>query len=306
MAKTPSRSRGGVDICAQTWRADRSRTRATGLPVAPIRLRRRERTDGPWTPTDLREDPRTLNDVQEADESLASWTRHRIGVRQRHRRRITGAPARFACPFLEGRTGRNRITAAFTRTRRVNGQPSQRFSMSQSPSCWRASNRGRRRGLPPGQIAAQCCSRWSGWTRWTSKRSLSHWFWRLTADNRRTDSTPTEGLWKPPSTPMSRSGMALRHAALAVVPTVAMPPPPHNGHPEHPVATLADQFDLRPRHIRRAIDFAAPHREVIEGQISRPTFGLGQHPTAIQQQLGLLRPVRLQLRRMSDIRDSCE
>ena len=45
-----SRSRGGVDICAQTWRADRSRT-GDSLPVAPIRLRRRERTDGPRTPT---------------------------------------------------------------------------------------------------------------------------------------------------------------------------------------------------------------------------------------------------------------
>ena len=66
------------------------RGRATGLPVAPIRLRRRERTDGPRTPADLREDPRTRNDVQDADESLASWTRHRIGVRQRHRRRISG------------------------------------------------------------------------------------------------------------------------------------------------------------------------------------------------------------------------
>ena len=66
-----SRSRGGVDICAQTCgRIDRGRP--TGLPVAPIRLRRRERTDGPRTPTDLREDPRTRNDVQDADESLAS------------------------------------------------------------------------------------------------------------------------------------------------------------------------------------------------------------------------------------------
>ena len=77
------------------------RGRATGLPVAPIRLRRRERADGSRTPTDFRQDPRTRNDVQDADESLASWTRHRIGVRQRHRRRITGAPARFACPFLD-------------------------------------------------------------------------------------------------------------------------------------------------------------------------------------------------------------
>src|SRR6476469_1507201 len=88
------------------------RGRATSLPVAPIRLRRRERTDGPRTPTDLREDPRTRNDVQDADESLASWTRHRIGVRQRHRRRITGAPARFACPFLEPPSERLPISKA--------------------------------------------------------------------------------------------------------------------------------------------------------------------------------------------------
>ena len=96
------------------------RGRATGLPVAPIRLRRRQRTNGPRTPTDLREDPRTRSDVQDADESLASWTRHRIGLRQRHRRRITGAPARFACPFLEPRTGRVRRPEAWSRpSRRV-------------------------------------------------------------------------------------------------------------------------------------------------------------------------------------------
>src|SRR4029077_8531023 len=52
----------------------------------------RQMVRGPQT--DLREDRRTRNDVQDADESLASWTRHRIGVRQRHRRRITGTPAR--------------------------------------------------------------------------------------------------------------------------------------------------------------------------------------------------------------------
>ena len=79
------------------------RGRATGLPVAPIRLRRRERADGSRTPTDFRQDPRTRNDVQDADESLASWTRHRIGVRQRHRRRIAGAPARFTSPFGQPR-----------------------------------------------------------------------------------------------------------------------------------------------------------------------------------------------------------
>ena len=59
------------------------------------------------------------NDVQDADESLASWTRHRIGVRQRHRRRITGAPARFACPFLEPRTGHVRHPETWFPGRRV-------------------------------------------------------------------------------------------------------------------------------------------------------------------------------------------
>ena len=88
-----------VEPLSDRRRMPRASVRATGLPVAPIRLRRRQRTDGPRTPTDLREDPRTRNDVHDADESLASWTRHRIGVRQRHRRRISGAPARFACPF---------------------------------------------------------------------------------------------------------------------------------------------------------------------------------------------------------------
>src|SRR4029079_11524771 len=95
-----SRSRGGVDICAQTWRADRSRTGDwSARGTNPLTTSRTDR----WsrTPTDLREDPRTRNDVQDADESLASWTRHPIGVRQRHRRRIKGAPARFASPFLE-------------------------------------------------------------------------------------------------------------------------------------------------------------------------------------------------------------
>ena len=75
------------------------RGRATGLPVAPIRLRHRERTDGPRTPTDLRENPRARNDVQDADESLASWTRHRIGVRQRtsssNNWRLRDSPVRF-------------------------------------------------------------------------------------------------------------------------------------------------------------------------------------------------------------------
>src|SRR6476646_7926155 len=92
-----SPSRGGVDICARTWRADRSRTGDwSARGTNPLTTSRTDR----WSADpNLREDPRTRYDVQDADESLAPWTRHRIGVRQRHRRRITGAPARFACPF---------------------------------------------------------------------------------------------------------------------------------------------------------------------------------------------------------------
>jgi hypothetical protein len=40
------------------------------------------------------------------------------------------------------------------------------------------------------------------------------------------------------------------------------------GTPEERVAALAEQFDLHPRHIRTAIDFAATHRDVIEEQIA--------------------------------------
>src|SRR6476620_2348179 len=134
------------------------RGRATGLPVAPIRLRHRERTDGPRTPTDLRENPRARNDVQDADESLAYWTRHRIGVRRRHRRRITGAPARFACPFLEPSTisGEAQVAAHRRRSPRSSDPPSRHplrptDFVPQPPPCslsvYQPSRRPRRRVL---------------------------------------------------------------------------------------------------------------------------------------------------------------
>jgi hypothetical protein len=99
---------------ASQIRSDRTGRSASGL-------RHRQRTDGPRTPTDLREDPQTRNDVQDADESLASWTRHRVGVRQRHRRRITGAPARFATTIGRCRCNESldcRRDSATTLTRR--------------------------------------------------------------------------------------------------------------------------------------------------------------------------------------------
>ena len=108
--------------------------------------------------TDLREDPRTRNDVHDADESLASWTRHRIGVRRRHRRRITGAPARFACPFLEPSTisGEAQVAAHRRQSPRSSDPPSRHplrptDFVPQPPPCslsvYQPSRRPRRRVL---------------------------------------------------------------------------------------------------------------------------------------------------------------
>ena len=41
-----------------------------------------------------------------------------------------------------------------------------------------------------------------------------------------------------------------------------------SGAEEQRVAVLAEQFDLHPRHIRTAIDFAAVHRDEIVAQIA--------------------------------------
>jgi hypothetical protein len=41
-----------------------------------------------------------------------------------------------------------------------------------------------------------------------------------------------------------------------------------SGPEERRIAALAEQFDLHPRHIRTAVDFAALHREEIEAQIA--------------------------------------
>ena len=68
-----------------------------------------------------------------------------------------------------------------------------------------------------------------------------------------------------------RDGPTGRRAALAVGPDIweiASALRHTTGDPEERVAALAEQFDLHPRHIRTAIDFAATHREVIEEQIA--------------------------------------
>jgi uncharacterized protein (DUF433 family) len=67
-----------------------------------------------------------------------------------------------------------------------------------------------------------------------------------------------------------RDGPTGRRAALAVGPDVweVVSALRHTkGNSEERVAQLAEQFDLHPRHIRTAIDFAAAHRDVIDAEV---------------------------------------
>jgi hypothetical protein len=67
-----------------------------------------------------------------------------------------------------------------------------------------------------------------------------------------------------------RDGPSGRRAALAVGPDVweVVSALRHTkGNAEKRVAQLAEQFDLHPRHIRTAIDFAAAHRDVIDAEV---------------------------------------
>lgn len=68
-----------------------------------------------------------------------------------------------------------------------------------------------------------------------------------------------------------RPGPSGRRAALAVGPDiweVVSALRYTSGAEEERVAVLAEQFDLHPRHIRTAIDFAASHREKIDAEIA--------------------------------------
>jgi hypothetical protein len=67
-----------------------------------------------------------------------------------------------------------------------------------------------------------------------------------------------------------RDGPTGRRAALAVGPDVweVVSALRHTtGDAEDRIAALAEQFDLHPRHIRTAIDFAAAHHDVIEAEV---------------------------------------
>ena len=69
-----------------------------------------------------------------------------------------------------------------------------------------------------------------------------------------------------------RDGPAGRRAALAVGPDVweiVSALRSITGSAEKRVGMLAEQFDLHPRHIRTAIDYAAVHRSDIDTQVAR-------------------------------------
>ena len=68
-----------------------------------------------------------------------------------------------------------------------------------------------------------------------------------------------------------RDGPTGRRAALAVGPDVweVISALRHTaGSQEQRVGMLAEQFDLHPRHIRTAIDYAAVHRDDIDAQVA--------------------------------------
>ncbi|HZQ30242.1 MAG TPA: hypothetical protein VFB19_00725 [Mycobacterium sp.] len=68
-----------------------------------------------------------------------------------------------------------------------------------------------------------------------------------------------------------RDGPTGRRAGLAVGPDIweVVSALRHtSGSPEDRVAALAEQFDLHPRHIRTAIDFAAAHRDAIDAEVA--------------------------------------
>jgi hypothetical protein len=68
-------------------------------------------------------------------------------------------------------------------------------------------------------IAGQTCSCWPGRTRWTKKvRASEPLVLRLTADNRRTDSTPTDGWTR--RTTQCRASVSPNRAPRAVVPAI--------------------------------------------------------------------------------------
>lgn len=88
-----------------------------------------------------------------------------------------------------------------------------------------------------------------------------------------------------------RDGPTGRRAALAVGPDVwevASALRHTDGSPEQRVAQLAEQFDVNPRHIRLAIDFAASHRERIDGEVAANDAAAEQVRVLTEQRAALM------------------
>lgn len=88
-----------------------------------------------------------------------------------------------------------------------------------------------------------------------------------------------------------RTGPSGRRAALAVGPDVwevVSALRYTTGTAEERVGVLADQFDLHPRHIRVAIDYAATHRDQIDDQIRQNDLAAAQAEQLARSRQGLL------------------
>jgi hypothetical protein len=88
-----------------------------------------------------------------------------------------------------------------------------------------------------------------------------------------------------------RDGRTGRRAALAVGPDVwevVSALRYTTGTPEERIAALAEQFDLHPRHIRVAIDFAAAYRSMIEAEVAANDAAAERARAATRQRDDLL------------------
>lgn len=88
-----------------------------------------------------------------------------------------------------------------------------------------------------------------------------------------------------------RDGPTGRRAALAVGPDVweVVSALRHTtGTAEERVETLAEQFDLHPRHIRIAVDFAATHRDDIDAEVAANDEAAEQARTLAERRADLM------------------
>jgi hypothetical protein len=88
-----------------------------------------------------------------------------------------------------------------------------------------------------------------------------------------------------------RDGRTGRRAALAVGPDVwevASALRHTTGSAEERVSELAEQFELHPRHIRVAIDFAASHRDTIDAEVVANDEAAERARIAAQQRADLM------------------